>query len=133
MINFFLRLCGTRNGRDHEGDVPCNDLASQAKYPNSKQDVDREYKVWQLKNPFPAGEAKIIADHIDHVVKMAGIDCVGLGSDYDGITTIPKGMEDVSTYPLLTELMLQRGYSEEDIHKVLYKNVLCGTPRVRNR
>lgn len=98
--------------------------ALQAKYPNSKQDVDREYKVWQLKNPFPAGEAKIIADHIDHVVKMAGIDCVGLGSDYDGITTIPKGMEDVSTYPLLTELMLQRGYSEEDIHKVLYKNVL---------
>jgi membrane dipeptidase len=55
---------------------------------------------------------------------VAGIDCVGLGSDYDGITTIPKGMEDVSTYPLLTELMLQRGYSEEDIHKVLYKNVL---------
>ena len=98
--------------------------ALMAKYPNSKKDVDREYKAWQLKNPFPAGEAKIIADHIDHVVKVAGIDCVGLGSDYDGITTIPKGMEDVSTYPLLTELMLQRGYSEEEIHKVLYKNIL---------
>lgn len=94
------------------------------KYPNSKEDVDREYKAWQLKNPYPAGDASIVVDHIEHIIKIAGIDHVGLGSDYDGIGKTPVGMEDVSTYPVITELMLRRGYTEEDIHKVLYKNVL---------
>ncbi len=96
----------------------------QAKYPDDKEKMEREYKQWQVKNPYPAGEASIIADHIEHVIKVAGIDHVGLGSDYDGISTAPKGMEDVSTYPLITEMLVQRGYSEEDIHKVLYKNAL---------
>lgn len=96
----------------------------QAKYPDDKGRMEREYKQWQVKNPYPAGEASIIADHIEHVIKVAGIDHVGLGSDYDGISTAPKGMEDVSTYPLITEMLVQRGYSEEDIHKVLYKNAL---------
>lgn len=96
----------------------------QAKYPDDKEKMEREYKQWQVKNPYPAGEATILADHIEHVIKMAGIDHVGLGSDYDGISTAPRGMEDVSTYPLITEMLVQRGYSEEDIHKVLYKNAL---------
>lgn len=94
------------------------------KYPNSKEDVDREYKAWQLKNPYPAGDAEIVVDHIEHIIKTAGIDHVGLGSDYDGIGKTPIGMEDVSTYPVITELLLRRGYTEEQIHKVLYKNVL---------
>ncbi|MBU6172235.1 MAG: dipeptidase [Planctomycetes bacterium] len=98
--------------------------ALQQKYPNSKESVEKEYKEWQLKHPYPAGEASIVVDHIDHVRKVAGIDHVGLGSDYDGITKTPRGIEDVSTYPVLTELMLRRGYTEEDIHKVLYKNAL---------
>lgn len=96
----------------------------QAKYPDDKAKMEREYRQWQVKNPYPAGEATILADHIEHVIKVAGIDHVGLGSDYDGISTAPRGMEDVSTYPLITEMLVQRGYSEEDIHKVLYKNAL---------
>jgi membrane dipeptidase len=96
----------------------------QNKYPNSKEDVDREYKAWQLKNPYPAGDAAIVVDHIEHIIKTAGIDHVGLGSDYDGIGKTPIGMEDVSTYPVITELLMRRGYTEEEIHKVLYKNVL---------
>lgn len=98
--------------------------ALQQKYPDSKESVEKEYKEWQLKHPYPAGEASVVIDHIDHVRKVAGIDHVGLGSDYDGITKTPRGIEDVSTYPVLTELMLRRGYTEEDIHKVLYKNAL---------
>jgi membrane dipeptidase len=94
------------------------------KFPNSKEDMEKEYKAWQLKHPYPAGDAAIVVDHIEHVIKVAGIDHVGLGSDYDGIGKTPIGMEDVSTYPILTELLVQRGYSEEDIHKVLFKNVL---------
>jgi membrane dipeptidase len=65
-----------------------------------------------------------VADHIDHIVKVAGIDHVGIGSDFDGITAWPVGLEDVSDYPRLTEELLKRGYSETDVHKILGGNAL---------
>jgi membrane dipeptidase len=65
-----------------------------------------------------------VADHIDHVVQIAGIDHVGIGSDYDGVgDSLPLGLKDVSTYPNLIAVLLRRGYSPEDIEKVCYKNV----------
>ncbi len=65
-----------------------------------------------------------VADHIDHVVKLAGIDHVGFGSDYDGVgDSLPVGLKDVSDFPNLIEELLRRGYSEEDIEKICYKNV----------
>jgi membrane dipeptidase len=72
----------------------------------------------------PRGTIKDVADHIDHIVKIAGIDHVGIGSDFDGITRWPEGLEDVSSYPRLTEELLRRGYSEPDIHKILGGNIL---------
>lgn len=92
-------------------------------YATDEDAFQREYKKWQAAHPFPAGEASIVVDHIDHIVKTAGIDHVGLGSDYDGIATAPKGLENVGTYPILTEIMLQRGYTPEAIHKVLSGNM----------
>jgi membrane dipeptidase len=66
-----------------------------------------------------------VADHIDHVVKLTGIDHVGIGSDYDGVgDSLPLGLKDVSTYPNLIAVLLKRGYSPEDIEKVCSKNVL---------
>ena len=70
------------------------------------------------------GTISTVADHIDHIVKVAGIDHVGIGSDFDGIESWPVGLEDVSDYPRLTEELLRRGYSETDIHKILGGNVL---------
>ncbi len=65
-----------------------------------------------------------VADHIDRVVELAGIDHVGLGSDYDGVgDSLPEGLKDVSEYPNLIYELLKRGYSEEDIEKICYKNV----------
>jgi membrane dipeptidase len=65
-----------------------------------------------------------VADHIDHVVKVAGIDHVGFGSDYDGVgDSLPLGLKDVSAYPNLIAVLLKRGYSTEDIEKICYKNV----------
>lgn len=65
-----------------------------------------------------------VADHIDHVVKLAGIDHVGIGSDFDGVgDSLPEGLKDVSDYPNLIAELLRRGYSEEDIEKICYKNV----------
>ncbi|RAW03524.1 membrane dipeptidase [Pseudochryseolinea flava] len=65
-----------------------------------------------------------VADHIDHVVKIAGVDHVGLGSDFDGVgDSLPLGLKDVSHYPNLIFALLKRGYSVEDIEKICYKNV----------
>jgi membrane dipeptidase len=65
-----------------------------------------------------------VADHIDHVVKLAGVDYVGIGSDYDGVgDTLPIGLKDVSDYPNLVYVLLKRGYSEEDIEKICSKNI----------
>jgi membrane dipeptidase len=65
-----------------------------------------------------------VVDHIEHIIKVAGVDHVGLGSDYDGIGAVPKQLEDVSCYPYITQELLNRGYSKEDITKVLGGNLL---------
>lgn len=70
------------------------------------------------------GTYRDVADHIDHIVKVAGIDHVGIGSDFDGIPRWPVGLEDVSCFPRLTDELLRRGYSEADLHKILGGNVL---------
>ena len=70
------------------------------------------------------GTFRDVADHIDHLVKVAGVDHIGIGSDFDGITMWPVGLDDVSSYPRLTEELLRRGYSEADVHKILGGNVL---------
>ncbi|MDG2012118.1 MAG: dipeptidase [Pirellulaceae bacterium] len=70
------------------------------------------------------GDFRIVVDHIDHIVKTAGIDHVGIGSDYDGIRGLPRGLEDVSCYPMITQELLNRGYQKEGIHKILGGNAL---------
>ena len=72
----------------------------------------------------PLGTVGDVADHIDHVVEMVGIDHVGLGSDYDGVFLLPAGLQDVSTYPNLVEELLWRGYTEQEIAKILGENLL---------
>lgn len=73
-------------------------------------------------NPFPTVQR--VADHIDHVKNLVGIEYVGLGSDFDGVgDSLPTGLKDVSMYPNLIAELLKRGYSREDIEKICYKNV----------
>lgn len=75
-------------------------------------------------NPSLYADVETVANHIDHVVKLAGIDHVGLGSDYDGVgDSLPTGLKDVSQYPNLIYALMKRGYTEEDIEKICYKNV----------
>jgi membrane dipeptidase len=96
----------------------------RAQYPNDPQAAQRAYRDWQRQNPIARGNIATVADHIDHIVKVAGIDHVGIGSDYDGVTSLPEGMEDVSRYPYLTVELLRRGYSDADVRKVLGGNLL---------
>ena len=92
-------------------------------------DESAEYKAgvaeWKKAHPSPH-EATVseVADHIDHIKKVAGIDHVGIGSDYEGFRGPPDGLEDVSCYPVLLAELLKRGYSKEEIKKVAGLNVL---------
>jgi len=79
---------------------------------------------WRAKNQPPRASMIQVADHVDHVKKVAGIDHVGLGGDFDGITSVPVGLEDVSTYPGLIAELLRRHYSDEDIRKLAGRNML---------
>ncbi len=79
-------------------------------------------KAYDAKLPVPSFER--IADHIDHVVQVGGVDHVGLGSDFDGIDSAPRGMEDASKLPNLVRELARRGYSEEDLEKILGGNLL---------
>ena len=78
----------------------------------------------KAEGPAPRATLAQVADHIDHLRKVAGIDHIGLGGDFDGITQVVAGLEDVSKYPDLTAELLKRGYSDEDVKKVLGLNVL---------
>ena len=99
--------------------------ATATKYPDPAERA-KALEAWFKADgaKLPRGTIKDVADHIDHIVKVAGIDHVGIGSDFDGITAWPVGLEDVSSYPRLTEELLRRGYSEADVHKILGGNVL---------
>jgi membrane dipeptidase len=84
---------------------------------------DRITREYVLRGDLPRVEWTEIIEHIDHAVKVAGIDHVGLGSDFDG-ANMPFGMEDVSKLPQITNALLEKGYSEDDVRKILGENTL---------
>jgi membrane dipeptidase len=82
-------------------------------------------KQYREENPYPFASLSLVLDHIDHVVKLVGIEHVGIGSDYDGVgDSLPTGLKDVSTFPKLIEGLLSRGYTEQDITKILSGNLI---------
>ncbi len=81
------------------------------------------FTAWMFEN-IEAGDIELVADHIEHIIRVAGIDHVGLGSDFDGISVAPRGLEDVADFPRLTAVLLERGYSEADLRKILGGNLL---------
>jgi membrane dipeptidase len=93
------------------------------KYPDEKE-FQVAMDAYRKDNPIPRGSIYDVVDHIEHIIKTAGIDHVGLGSDFDGIDSTPEQLEDVSKYPLITQELLNRGYKKEQILKVLGGNCL---------
>lgn len=98
--------------------------SARSQFPNNDAYVTTAMERWRADNPEPRATLAQVADHIDHVRKMAGIDHIGLGGDFDGITSLVQGLEDVSTYPALTTELLRRGYTDQDIKKILGQNIL---------
>jgi membrane dipeptidase len=90
---------------------------------NSPELHDR-MALYYEENPKVATSVSDVVDHIEHVIELAGIDHVGIGSDFDGISSPPTGLEDVSTYPNLVEELLRRGRTEQDIRKICGENLL---------
>jgi membrane dipeptidase len=86
--------------------------------------LEAAMRQWEEEHPIPPGTVSDLVDHIDHIVEVAGVDHAGLGSDFDGITNTPQGLEDVSKFPAITEELVKRGYGERDIVKILGGNVL---------
>jgi membrane dipeptidase len=93
-------------------------------HPNDEAARKTGLDAWTTANPAPRATISDAADHIDHIRKVAGIDHIGIGGDFDGITSVPQGLEDVSTYPALTAELLRRGYTDEDVKKILGLNIL---------
>jgi membrane dipeptidase len=92
--------------------------------PGNEAAVKAGTDAWTAAHPRPAVTVAQVADHLDHVRKVAGIDHVAYGSDFDGISSAPSGLEDVSKFPALTAELLRRGYTELEVKKVLGLNLL---------
>ena len=93
--------------------------------PGSTEETVRQgLERWDESHPWPRGTMSEVAGHLDHIRDVAGIDHIGLGSDFDGTTYVPKGLDDVADFPALTAELLRRGYSDEDVKKVLGLNLL---------
>ncbi|MDX2193631.1 MAG: dipeptidase [Gemmatimonadales bacterium] len=85
---------------------------------------ERGDSAYKASHPRPRATVKDVADHIEHVRKVAGVDHVGIGGDFDGIPAGPEGLEDVSSYPNLFAELLRRGWSDDDLRKLAGRNVL---------
>jgi membrane dipeptidase len=121
MVNFYSGFIVPESGRKMRAVIQ----EMRAKYLDRKdrmKALDEWYSTEGGK--LSRGSYRDVVNHIDHIVKVAGIDHVGIGSDFDGITMSPIGLEDVASYPRLTDDLLRRGYSESDIHKILGANAL---------
>lgn len=92
--------------------------------PGRQAIIDETMAAWDAANPKPRATLSQIADHIDHIRSLIGVDHIGIGSDFDGVPTLPRGLEDVSTYPALFAELLRRGYTEEELEKIAGRNML---------
>jgi membrane dipeptidase len=91
---------------------------------STPESITKGVDAWRVTNPVPRATLIQVADHIDHIRKVAGIDHIGVGGDFDGITQVVLGLEDVSTYPDLIAELLRRGYSDDDVKKITGRNIL---------
>jgi membrane dipeptidase len=127
MINFYPSFLDERTNReDNERSARLKPQldALREQYKNDQQAFNEAERKLLAENPIYIADYKRIVDHIDHIKNVAGIDYVGIGSDYDGVPYLPTPMNGMEDLVLVTYEMLRRGYSEQDIRKVLGENFL---------
>jgi membrane dipeptidase len=121
-VNFYSAFVDTNTERDRR--LQGQQDAIDAKYKDDPERRAEESDKLEAANPLPPLPISKLIDHIDHIVKVAGIDHVGIGADFDGANDMPEGAKDVSMLPNITYELLKRGYTEQDIRKVLGGNLL---------
>jgi membrane dipeptidase len=127
MVNFYPSFIDQRHldadrARD-ERLKPQLDALNERYKDDAKRLAEEQKKLYDA-NPLPPVPLSVLIDHIVHIAKIAGIDHVGLGSDFDGVPSLPVGMEDIAHLPNITYELLKRGFTEKDIRKVLGENFL---------
>ena len=127
MVNFYPSFLDERTSKKKTSDAkqlrPQID-ALREQFKNDPAGFNEAERKLLAANPIYITPYTRIVDHIDHIKKVAGIDHVGLGSDFDGVPFLPAGMNGVEDLPLITYEMLRRGYTEQEIRKVLGENFL---------
>ena len=127
MVNFYPAFLSTEQARasdERDKRLEPELEALKKQYGDGTPEYDRAEKTLMDANPLPKVPWTRIADHIDHMVQVAGIDHVGIGSDFDGIPSTPEGMEDVSDLKKIPAELARRGYSATDIHKIMGGNFM---------
>ncbi len=127
MVNFypvFLEQAVLDAEKNRDPKVKAQIEEAQKKYAGNWAKLSAELAKIDASHPLPRATLATLIKHIDHIAKVAGVDHVGLGSDFDGIPSVPVGMEDVSKLPHITYELLKLGYSEQEIKKILGENLL---------
>jgi membrane dipeptidase len=127
MVNFYPNFIDQTlldASRNRDPQVKAMIAEIEAKYAKDWAKQQEELAKIEAAHPLPRATLATLMKHFDHVIKVAGIDHVGIGSDFDGIDTVPQGMEEVSKLPYITYELLKLGYSERDVRKVLGENLL---------
>jgi membrane dipeptidase len=109
---------------DYEHDKAAQAARLKAAFVGNAAGEKAAVDAWLAANPSPKATIAQVADHIDHIRKVAGIDHIGIGGDFGGVDSLPEGLGDVSTYPALFAELARRGYSEKDLAKIAQGNVL---------
>src|ERR1051326_5458341 len=136
-VNFYSEFVDEKTvgpqSNERESRLKAQQAAIDAKYKDDPERRGEESDKLEAANPLPPLPISKLIDHIDYIVKVAGIDHVGIGADFDGANDMPEGAQDVSMLPNITYELLKRGYSEQDIKKILGENLLrvfAGVERV---
>ena len=123
MVNFSPDFV-SEAARNYFADLEAETTRLKELMPGDPAGAEKALAAWKAAHPEVRGTLRQVADHIDHIKQVAGIDHVGLGSDFDGISRVPAGLEDVSKFPALLEELARRGYSDDDLRKVAGLNIL---------
>lgn len=123
MITYVTSFVSEENRR-YRAERSAKSAKLRSLYPHNPDRRSERMDAWDQENPMPYPDLEDVADHIDHVVDLIGVEYVGIGGDYDGISDLPTGLEDVTTYPDLFAELLHRGYTEDELKKIAGLNVL---------
>jgi membrane dipeptidase len=122
MVNFFSGFVVPAAAKSYIESIDV-ERELKKKYDDPKR-VESELKHWKQEHPLPRGTIHDLLDHIDHIAKVAGVEHVGIGSDFDGVSKLPTQLEDVRCYPYITQGLMDRGYTEQQIRGILGGNLM---------